>query len=115
MNLTPDLGEFNRRLVTALAGTFGALVEPMQSEDGTLLFRGPIPGESEPSHVGTHVAVSLEKEVKAALDAVASGERDEMMENLINNLSTQVKARYDPTNIGPFALEFVGTMRIVRG
>ena len=115
MNLTTELSEFNRRMAQALAGTFDPSVKPMQSEDGTLLFRGPIPTRDDPSHIGTHVAVSLEKEVKAALDASAPDEREEMTENLVCSLSTQVQAQYNSGKIGAHALDVVGTIRIVRG
>ncbi|MBV5293400.1 MAG: hypothetical protein JZU58_13725 [Curvibacter lanceolatus] len=115
MNLTTELGEFNRRMAHALAGTFDPSVKPVQSEEGTLLFRGPIPTSDDPRHIGTHVAVSLENEVKAALDASTPDEREAMIENLVCSLSTQVQAQYHSSKIGPYALDVVGTIRIVQG
>ena len=71
MKFTTDLTEFNRRMAEALKPTFHAVIKPVQSEDGTLLFRGPVPIADDPNHVGTHVAVSLDKDVLAALEAAS--------------------------------------------
>ena len=115
MKFTTDLTEFNRRMAEALKPTFHAAIKPVQPEDGTLLFRGPVPIADDPNHVGTHVAVSLDKDVLAALEAATPSEREEMTENLISNLGTQVRVQYNSNKIGPYALDVVGTMRIVRG
>ena len=115
MQLTKNLGDFNRRMAEKLRGTFAPTVEPFESEDGTLLFRGPIQGHRDPNHVGTHVAVSLDKDVRAAMERASPQEREEMIQIFLSNLGTQVKAQYDPKNIGQYALDVVGTMRILRG
>ena len=115
MNLTKNLGEFNRRMAEELRGTFATNVEPFESEDGTLLFRGPIEGHKDPRHVGTHVAISLEKDVHVAFNNASPEEREEMTQIYLSNLGTQVKAQYNPNKIGPYALDVVGTMRVLQG
>lgn len=115
MKLYTNLSEFNRCFADALLPSFPAGVQALQSDDGTLLFRGPIPHPDDPTHVGTHVAVSLGKEVGAALSEASPADREEMAEILISSLGSQVQAQYDPTKIGPFALDVVGTMNILRG
>ena len=115
MKLVGELSEFNRRMAEELLMTFPPNVKPVQSEDGTLLFRGPIPLLDDPKHVGTHVAVSLDSEVCAALDAASKVDREEMIANLIASLGTQVKEQYAPNKIGLDALDVVGTMRMLRG
>ena len=115
MHLTKNLGEFNRKMAEELRGTFAANVEPFESEDGTLLFRGPIEGHKDPRHIGTHVAVSLEKDVHVALDNASPEVREEMTQIYLSNLGTQIKAQYNPKKIGPYALDVVGTMRILQG
>lgn len=98
-----------------LRSTFAPTVKPFQSEEGTLLFRGPIAGHKDPQHVGTHVAVSLEKDVCEALEKAPYAEREEMIEILLSNIGTRVKAQYDPNKIGPYALDVTGAMRTLRG
>ena len=115
MKLYANLSEFNLRFANAVLPTFSADIQAFQSEDGTLLFRGPIPRLDDPTHVGTHVAVSLDKDVKAILSEAAPEKRELMMEILISSLGTQVEMQYDPRKIGPFALDVVGTMNIIRG
>lgn len=115
MLLTKNLGEFNRRMAEELRGTFAPTVEPFESEDGTLLFRGPIKGDQDPNHIGTHVAVSLDRDVRAAMELASPQEREEMIQIFLSNLGTQVKVQYDVKNIGPNALHVVGTMHILRG
>jgi hypothetical protein len=115
MNLTANLNDFNRRMAESLASTFPPGVKPMQSEDGGLLFRGPTATTNDPKHIGTHVAVSLQKDVVAALDAASPAELKEMTENLLNSLGAQVQAQYNPTAIGQYAIDVVGTMEIARG
>lgn len=114
MTFNTELTEFNRRMAEALKTTFYPAIKPVQSEDGTLLFRGPIPIADDPNHVGTHVAVSLDKDVLVALEAASPSEREEMTENLISNLGTQVRVQYNSNKVGPDALDVVGTMGIVR-
>lgn len=113
MQLNENLSDFNRRFADELLPSFPANVKALQSEDGTLLFRGPIPLADDPNHIGTHVAVSLDTEVKAALAQASPAEREEITQNLINNLGTQVRFQYDPNKIGLFALDVVGNMAIV--
>ncbi len=115
MKLYTNFSEFNRRITDALIPTFPANVEALESDDGKLLFRGPIPLADYPTHIGTHVAVSLDKEVRVALSEALPADREEMMEILISNLGTQVRSKYDPSKIGPFALDVIGNMNILRG
>ncbi len=115
MKLTENLSDFNRRMADELRATFASSVKPFQSDDGALLFRGPISGDKDPNHIGTHVAVSLEKDVVDTLNSVEPHQREEIIQNLLSNLGTQVKCQYDPNNIGPYALDVIGTMRIVKG
>jgi hypothetical protein len=115
MKLYANLSEFNRRFADALLPVFPAGVQALQSEDGTLLFRGPIPTADDPNHVGTHVAVSLDSDVKAALSEALPADREEMTEILISSLGTQVQMQYDPSKFSPFALDVVGKINILRG
>jgi len=115
VKLTENLGEFNRRMADELRATFAQAVKPFQSEDGTLLFRGPISGHKDPNHVGTHVAVSLDKDVVDSLNRAEPNQREEMIQDLLSNLGTQIKCQYNPNNIGHDALQVIGTMRIVKG
>lgn len=104
MTLTEKLSDFNRRMADELRGTFAATVKPFQSEDGTLLYRGPIQGAKDPHHVGTHVAISLEGEVHAAMEVASPEEREELVGIFLSNLGTRVKMLYDPNKIGQYAL-----------
>ena len=115
MKFSANLSEFNRRMAEAVLQTFATDVRPVQSDDGTLLFRGPIRPGDDPTQLGTHVAVSLDKDVTVALDAASPEEREEMTEILINNLGTQVQSRYNASKLGPYELDIVGTMQILRG
>lgn len=115
MKLTQELNEFNRRMSVELSGTFTNNVVPFQTEDGTLVFRGPIEGHRDPKHVGTHVSVGLDEEVRVVLDRAEAAQREEMIEKLLANLGTQVKAQYHSRSIGEYALEVQGTMRTVVG
>ena len=115
MQLSKKLGDFNRRMSDELRGTFSSEVESFESHDGALLFRGPIQGHKDPQHIGTHVAVSLEEDVRAAMEEALPAEREEMIQIFLNSLGSQVIIKYDPKNIGPYALDVVGTMRTLRG
>ncbi|WP_157214684.1 hypothetical protein [Polaromonas sp. CF318] len=106
---------FNRRMADELRTTFAADIEPFELIDGTLVFRGLIEGHRDPHHVGTHVAVSLEKDVRDAMERAPTAERAEMVQIYLDSLGTQVKAQYDPKAIGLDALEVVGTMRTLQG
>lgn len=115
MKLSKNLSEFNLRMVAELQDTFTSTVEPFETEDGTLVFRGPIDGHADPSHVGTHVAVSLDDEVHAAIQSATPEEREEIIQVFQSNLGTQVKCLYHPKKIGTYALDIVGTMKTLRG
>jgi hypothetical protein len=114
-NRHSNLSEFNRLFADALLPAFPANVQAIQSEDGTLLFCGSIPLADDQTHVGTHVGVSLDKEVQAALGEAEPADREEMIKILINNLGTQVRCQYDSSKIGLHALDIVGKMNILRG
>lgn len=115
LKLSKNLSEFNLRMATELRGTFTPTVQPFETEDGTLVFRGPIDGHTDPSHVGTHVAVSLDDEVHAAIQSTTPEEREEIIQVFLSNLGTQVKCLYHPQKIGKDALDIVGTMKTIRG
>lgn len=115
MKLTDKLSEFNRRMADEVRSAFASSVRPYQTEDGGLVFRGPIAGHKDPDHVGTHVSVSLAKDVVAALNDAEPSRREEMIQDLLANLGTQVKMQYDPNNVGPYALQVTGTMRTMTG
>ena len=115
MKLYTNLSAFNRRFADVLLPSFPAGVHAFQSNDGTLLFRGQIQLPDDPAHIGTHVAVSLDKDVCAALSEASPVDREEMTEILIISLGGQVQAQYDPSKVGPFALDVVGTLNILRG
>ena len=114
MKFSADLSKFNRRMAEALRQLFAADVHPVQSEDGTLSFRGPDSSGNDPTPVGTHVKISLDKEVIAALGVASPAEREEMTNILIDNLGTQVKTQYNH-KLGEYALHVVGTVTILRG
>jgi hypothetical protein len=115
LKLSKNLSEFNLRMAAELQGTFTPTVQPFETEDGTLVFRGPIDGHADPSHVGTHVAVSLDDEVHAAIQSATPEEREEIIQVFQSNLGTQVKCLYHPQKIGTYALNIVGTMKAIRG
>ena len=89
-------------------------MHPVQSEDGALLFRGPVCSGNDPARIRTHVMISLDKEVIAALGVASPAEREEMTNILIDNLGTQVKTQYNH-KLGEYALHVVGTVTILRG
>lgn len=113
MKFDTDLNEFNRLLADEVLPFFPGGVEAYQSDDETLLFRGPIPNSGEEKNVGTHVSVKLEKKVKEALEVADRSRRSEMMENLIQSLGGQIRAQYDRDNIGTYALQFSGGMDVL--
>lgn len=114
MNIHQNLGELNRRLAESLTPSFATNVVPYESgDDGSLLFRGPIANNSDPKHIGTHVAVSIERDVRATLEATSGVECEELVERLVDSLGTQVKVRYHPEQVGQFALEVIGTMATI--
>lgn len=115
MKLSENLNDFNRSMAEELRGTFASNVKPFETEEGYLVFRGPIEGHSDPNHIGTHVAVSLTAEVQRALAAASHAEREEMTKIFLSNLGTRVKCEYHPRQIGPCALDIVGTMNTLRG
>ena len=115
MKLYTNLSDFNRRFADALLPTFSDGVQALLSDDGTLLFRGPIPFADDQTHIGTHVAVSLDNEVMVALSEASPADREEMTAILISNLGTQVRCKYNPSKVGTFALDVVGEMNIIRG
>jgi hypothetical protein len=113
MTLTANLNEFNKRFADVMLRFFSPEVEAMEDAYGMLCFRGPVPVPNDPAHVGTHVAVTLEKEVVEALAIATPVEREEITQHLIDNLGGQIRIQYDPTKIGPYALDIVGTMASV--
>ena len=115
MNLSKNLNDFNRRMVEELRGTFAANVTPFQTEDEMLVLRGPIEGHEDPKHIGTHVAVSLDQDVRHAMELASIAQREEMTQTLLSNLGTQVKYQYHPQKIGLYALDVIGTMKTING
>ena len=115
MNLSKTLNDFNRRMVEELRGTFAANVMPFQTEDEMLVLRGPIEGHEDPKHIGTHVAVWLDQEVRHAMELASIAQREEMTQKLLRNLGTQVKYQYHPQRIGQNALDVIGTMKTISG
>jgi len=114
MKFDPTLSEFNQRFADELLSAFPNGVEAVQS-DGMLLFRGPIQLANGETHVGTHVAVTLEKDVHWALSIATPSEREEITRALIDNLGGQIRVMYNSGKISQYALDIVGTMRSVRG
>lgn len=90
MKLSTELSPFNRQMANELQHTFASNVEPYQLDDGTLVFRGPIEKLADPTHIGTHVAVSLDAEVQRALAAASPSDYEQMVQYLMANLGTQV-------------------------
>lgn len=115
MKLSENLNAFNRRMAEELRSTFASSVNPYETEHGYLVFRGPIEGHADPNHIGTHVAVSLTAEVQRAFAAASHAEREELTKVFLSNLGTRVKCEYHPRQIGPYALDVVGTMEVLTG
>lgn len=115
MKFRKDLGEFNLQFADALRATFAPEIKAVEDERGVLYFRGSIPIADDPLHIGAHVAVSLDPDVRAALDRAPPAERTEITENLIDSLGGQIRAQYNPNKHGEFALDFVGTMGMITG
>lgn len=113
MKFTENLNEFNRRFADEWLRVFPSEVEAVEADDGMLCFRGPTPMNS--THIGTHVAVTLDKEVKAALRNASTLDRETMTNILIDSLGTSLHVQYDPNKIGQFALDIVGDMSILEG
>ena len=114
MKFHENLNDFNRLFAARWLSIFPEGVKAYEMDDGTLLFRGPVPIPSDLKHVGTHVAVSVEPDVAAALESASASEREEMHDRLIESLGGQVQVRYDPNNIGLYALDIVGKMNLFR-
>lgn len=114
MEYEKNLNEFNREFADAILSVFPSGVSALQSGDGTLLFRGPILFSGNQTFIGTHVTLSLDKEIKAVLSVASHSERQLMTEILINNLGDQIRAQYSPSQIGRVSLNIVGTMSILR-
>lgn len=113
MTLTTSLNEFNKRFADVILPFFSADIEAMDDAYGMLCFRGPIPVPNNQAHIGTHAAVTLEKEVADALANATPEEREGITQHLIENLAWQIKIQYDPTKIRQYALDVVGTMASV--
>lgn len=113
MKLNKNLNEFNQRLADDLLPSFPDGIKAVQSEDETLLFRGVCPNSDDPNHVGSHVAVDLTQEVKEAIKNSSPANNEEMIEDLISNLGTQVRATYNKDHIGRYALSITGGMEIL--
>lgn len=114
MAYSTRLNDFNQRFAAEYLRVFPQGVVAQQSDDGALLFRGPVSpfGEVE-ALVGTHAVVSLEPAVHAALEDADPATKAEMMSILLSNLGTQLGAQYDALKIGSFALRVVDTKRIL--
>lgn len=91
MTLTTSLNEFNKCFVDVMLPFFSADIEAMEDAYGMLCFRGPIPVPNNLAHVGTHVAVTLEKEVAEPFANATSVEREEITQHLIENLGWQIR------------------------
>lgn len=115
MKLERELNEFNQLLADDLKLFFESDIEVFQDEHETLLFRGPAPSISDKDNVGSHVTVKLDEETKNALNSADQGKRTEMMQDLVNRLSSEIKTTYDRNGIGEYAKSFIGTMKIVDG
>lgn len=113
MFLSTVLSDFNYELATALVSTFSDVVKPYQTKFGELVFRGPIPLPNDPNHIGTHVMISLENDVLAALDMEEPTRRKILESNLIGMLVSNVQIQYDPNNIGTYALEIKGSIEML--
>jgi hypothetical protein len=114
MTLHANLNEFNQRFADALLPSFPAGIVPMEDAYGMLCFRGVVPNSGDPKHVGTHVTVTLEADVVAALDSASPAEREDITQHLIESLGAALRIQYNPAKIGPYALDIVGTMESVR-
>jgi hypothetical protein len=115
MKLDKELSEFNQLLASDLLIFFPSSIEVFQDEYETLLFRGPIPNSDNSTQIGSHVSVDLDEEVKQALKSAEPAKCLEMMEILVSNLSTQIKATYDRNHVGTCSMKFKGTMAILTG
>jgi hypothetical protein len=87
----------------------------VSGELGGYFIRAPTPSLTHPDHIGTHVAVSLEKSVREALDTASAPDREVMMQTLVDSLASQIQIQYSPNAVGQFAMDFVGTMNTLEG
>lgn len=113
LKLNTELDSINRRLADTMLPAFGADVLPYQTDDGHLIFRGPLPQPDDPGHVGAHFAVHLTRAVRAALEAAQPEQREVMITNLVRSLAAQVRTQYAPAKVDVYAMEFVGTVNIL--
>lgn len=110
MPRSTQLNEFNKLFVEKYLRVFPLGVLAQQSDDDKLLFRGPLsPGSTGADAAVTHAVVSPEPDLRAAMEGTEPAAKAEMMEVLLSNLGTQLRARYDHLNIGQYALRVVGT------
>jgi hypothetical protein len=115
VKLYTALSPFNSRLAEVLIPTFPAGAHAAEDGDGTLLMRVPTPSPTHPDHIGSHVAVSLEKSVREALETASVPDRELMMQTLVDSLASQIQIQYNPNAVGQFAMDFVGTMNTLEG
>lgn len=114
MTRSTQLNEFNKLFVEKYLRIFPLGVLAQQSDDGKLLFRGPLsPGSAGADAAVTHAVVLLEPDLRAAMEGAEPAAKAEMMEVLLSNLGTQLRTRYDHLNIGQYALRVVGTKDIL--
>lgn len=112
MKFDPKLTAFNRRVAMAVRDVFSDDITAEQSITGKLCFRGPHPQDRT---ICTHVVVHLGDDVLAALRLAMPLQRETMIRNLVANLATQVRAKYDPDDVGQTALRIAATMDILQG
>ncbi len=115
MKLYSTLSPFNKRLAEVLVPIFPAGAYAAEDGEGTLLIRAPTPIPTNPNHIGSHVAVTLEKSIRDALEAASPSGREVMTQAMIDSLATQIKLQYDPNAVGQFAMDFVGTKNSLEG
>lgn len=114
MTLNQKLNEFNQRFAAELLPSFPKGIVAMEDDSGMLCFRGVIPNSGDSKH-GTHVTVTLEDDVVAALALASPAEREDITQHLIDNLGASIRIQYHPDKIGKYALGIVGTMASVTG
>lgn len=113
MKFDKNLSDFNRLFAAEWMGVFPKGVDAFQSEDGTLLFRGPIAIPDYPTHIGTHVAVSLDQDVEKKLSEASPADLQTLTEILICSLGSSLQAQFDPNKNRQYALEIIGTMNLI--
>lgn len=111
MSTPKYLVEFFQRFIERYGDIFDPDIDPEITDDGRLLFRGPVkfqPGNDLGR--GTHAIVELDQELMQRVDALQPMARNEALTLLLAHLGSQLRARYSREKLGKSAYKVVGTV-----